>query len=900
MPGSEVPDLEYLQRLSGYFRTLLNREENVQWLLTDKNIYRRYPLTELYKELRSLAFNTKEWLEWVREIRRWKQRHFLRIGAREFLGLSDFKETTSQISEVAEVALQVGLDLLWHRPKWWLDQKARTDWAKIRDRLSLVVMGLGKLGGQELNYVSDVDLFFLHGSLSGGQNFSSGLLVRLTEYLSKLLRENLEGDRVFRVDLTLRPAGSQGKIVVSVDSAVNYYQSFGQTWERQALLKARPVAGDRDLAGRFLQEVRPFVFRRFLDFQAIEEIKRMRDRILRETEKAKGHRNFDLKLGRGGIREVEFIVQTLQLIYGGRIRDLINSNTLQGLQKLYENNLISNQAKEDLTESYIFLRRLEHWVQLDVNRPEHCFPKEEKKRAILAEIMGCEPKDIIELLQEKTHKVHGHFQDLFEKQDSRKDRLTNSYQKEEFLDLKEIGKTIGNFHPEVGRTLAKVLDLIRERQGAQAKETSLRKIGNFLEQISTRPGLLGLVNSQPKCLKDLFYGLGVSDFVLYLLKAQPSLVEGLAMSSQSRQNFGRDQTCQIVDQDIPFEEAVEWIRRLKNERLLDLAVQDLSGQLSQLEVNEHLSNLADFVLQTTLEKLRQYLRQDPEVPLAVMALGKLGSREMSWLSDLDLMFVYAPREEEPQDRIPEGVIRLIQRFLRLLTISLQEGPGYKVDLQIRPSGNYGPIVVTQKSWQAYYSQEADIWEVQSLLSLRRVAGHEQLGRELEDKAKTICFQARGPEQVWPRLCQLRERMEKERSFEKEGFLDLKLGYGGQADLEFLVQGAQLLFGHARTSLQEQGLVNLLPVAVEELGIDKDKTPFLQSSAKTLRRLKQRLQLIYNQESSRVKREQLEEMLSRDLLSDQEGKIQINEWSDLVSIRHRIREIWTKSCTSLAH
>ena len=280
-------------------------------------------------------------------------------------------------------------------------------------------------------------------------------------------------------------------------------------------------------------------------------------------------------------------------------------------------------------------------------------------------------------------------------------------------------------------------------------------------------------------LGDFCRGLAASELLAALLAHHPGLVEGVATTS----GIGPDFTAwdkagvRLLQRIEDYGESLEWIRRLRNERLLQLVLADLRGDFSHETLEAELSSLADFVIRHTYERVRRNLGLDPDLPLAVLALGRLGSQEMSYLSDLDLVFVYRPRPGEADDLIPAEVVRLVQRFMRMLSTPLHEGPGYDVDARLRPTGNYGPLIVTRSSWLDYYLHQADLWEIQALLRVRCVAGNGELGAWIEERAREICYRKRDPEEVWARLCHLRRRMQRERAEEKGDQIDIKLGLG---------------------------------------------------------------------------------------------------------------------------
>ena len=323
--------------------------------------------------------------------------------------------------------------------------------------------------------------------------------------------------------------------------------------------------------------------------------------------------------------------------------------------------------------------------------------------------------------------------------------------------------------------------------------------------------------------------------------------------------------------------------------------------------------MADFVIQQTYERVRRNLALGSDLPLAVLALGRLGSREMSYLSDLDLVFVYRPRHGEADDLIPAEVVRLVQRFMRMLSTPLHEGPGYEVDARLRPTGNYGPLIVTRSSWLDYYRDQADLWEIQALLRVRCVAGNTELGAWLEERGREICYRERDPEEVWARLCHLRQRMQRERAEEKGDQIDIKLGLGGLTDLEFLAQGNALTDGYRFPSLQVQSVRSALGAVLEHgsslqdstRGVGQEAASPLYNSAQevmaafeTLRALAHRLRLHSNLASSRLSPEAFETMKKLHLWPPHHHGHAIEDWQDLVRLRRRVRSALHSFCPEL--
>lgn len=924
-------EIDRIQESSQYLATLLRcRAELAEWLGAGKNLYRRFPLTELYQDLQLATHEAESFDRLLLAFREFKQRHFLRIGGRDLLGLADLSETTAQLSDLACVSLQVGLDLLSGHPEWWVGEGEQAAWREVREKNHLVVMGMGKLGGQELNYVSDVDLLFLYAP---GDEKSSVhpdtffLLSRLCQWIARLLSEGFQGDRVFQVDLRLRPQGKDGPLVPSVAGASDYYLNRGSAWERQVLLKTRPVAGDRSLGTAFLREVRPFVFRRFLDFQALDELRDMRDRILTEAVRPQsGWRQFDVKLGIGGIREIEFLVQSLQLIYGGRHPELDEPNTLRCLERLHDLRLLPSGTVDELKDCYVFLRRVEHWVQLDQNRQTQKLPQSEeaRKRLSLALGFGEEYGGFLEKLESCCAAVHHYFLDLFHSNGRKgaacpegqglmtaicKIAVASGEEPDEAAAtsinfppeaLSRLSTHLDSFSPYLQETVGAVLRQYAHLRDPELSEKVILRLERYFSQVRKRPGLVKLFQTTGSWVGDFCRGLIQSELLSDLLTHNPSLAEGIATVSGELSDAASWQaSCRrLLDHALDYEGGLEWLRRLKNERLLQLVLADLRGDLDPEALEIQLSALADFVIRDTYERIRKSLQMDEDLGLCVLALGKLGSREMSYLSDLDLVFVYQPKPGESEEHIPSDVVRLIQRFMRMLSTPLQEGPGYEVDTRLRPTGNYGTLIVTRGTWLEYYSKQADLWEIQAMLRVRGIAGDRELGDWIEKTAREICYQKRPAAQVRQRLCHLRQRMQHERAEEKADAIDIKLGMGGLTDLEFLVQGHLLIEGYKKKFLQNPSVRASLENVLKDVPELEPSAQEILTAFHALRSFEHRLRLHTNQTSSRLTPAQFEAMQAMGLWPPVCGKSHIESWQDLLRLRRRVRAAMKSFCPEL--
>ena len=917
-----MTEIEYVRKCSQYFNILLRNDPDCEeWLLNGGNLRRRYPLTGLYSALQAEAAKAGSFNDLLRIFRRFKQRHFLRIGARDFCRYADLAETTGQLSDLASVALQVGLEVLSAHADWWMPEEESEGRRLFDGPVPLVILGLGKLGGHELNYVSDIDLIFLTGVPPAGVPPESGcalaespgagvppvrLLSLLTHRLSRLMSDQFEGDRVFQVDFRLRPSGKEGVLVPSMSGAIEHYLLHGKAWERQMLLKCRPVAGDRSEGNGFIREVRPFVFRRFLDFQALSEIKEMRNRVLEEAGRFHpGARGYDVKLGIGGIREIEFLVQSMQLIYGGRKPELDEPNTLRCLDKLSGLGLLPQDTAFDLKASYTFLRNVEHRVQLDQNRHTQRMPLSEEARMRLTLAMGFEDDEsaFLKALESHCQIVHAVFGNLFEE----KSKPSKAVARGDFASAEAGSGVVPVFaggdsasrQPDTGGTPARTMERFSHIGDRELLEKVFVRLDTYFARVARRTGLRKLFGSDEPWLEPFCMAIGSSELVAALLTHNPALVEGCTGGPESFEPYRKweESAIELVERAGDYGEKLEWIRKLKNERTIRLALGDLGGWLDFAALEEELSSLADFAVRNTLAAVRGKLGLPEDLPLSVLGMGKLGSGEMSYLSDLDLVFVYAPRAHEQENMIPGDVIRLIQRLMNMLQVPLAEGPGYPMDVRLRPTGTHGPLVVTPHSWLEYYGK-ADIWEIQTLLRLRHVAGDDRLGRWIEDKAEKICLRPRPAESVWPRICHLRGRMEKERAAESGGEIDLKLGMGGLADIEFIVQGEILTGGMApapksRSAFSGRSvrrIVEEISKSYTKPGLDK-----LAGSFRALRALDHRVRLHTNSSSAKLDASRFEAMSLLGLWPPHVNGEWIETWQDVLRLRREIRAVFREFC-----
>jgi len=822
-------------------------------------------------------------------LRRAKEAVFVHLALRDLWGLASLDEVFLTLSGLARLALAEalagGLDLL-------LARRGLEPWPDDRP-LPFCVLGLGKLGGLELNYSSDVDLIYLqqpalwpHQARVDAAEFAAALGALISRALGQATAEGL----VFRVDLDLRPAGKDGPMVPSLDMARHHYLYRAAEWERLALIKLRPLAGNLDLGRELIEETRPFVFRRHLDYTALDELKALKARFSTRP-RSRTQSGQDLKLDRGGIRQLEFFVQTLQLIFGGRKPKLRPPGTLAALAALAGEEIISRPDTSELGAAYVFLRRAEHRLQLHGLRQTQSLPAGKEALDRLGRAMGYgEPtpgRDFLDDLASHTEAVSRRFESLLQEPGPVKDsrplaRLLEVMEREDreasldllatlgFLEperaLESIGKlTADSFLPHSlarqRQLLARVLPAMLHQVLASAEpDAALFRLEAFLARMGPKTGLFLLLLENPPVLEMLVGLLASSAFLARVLTAHPGILDGL-IDPRSLRVKDREELARELDQALAaagdVEDKAGLIRRFKAEETVRIAVTDLTEELGLERVSDQLSDLAEVVLGQTLELAREILApRYPEqaagqgLEFVVIALGKLGGRELAYHADLDVIFLYRNLDPAPgaAPRAGEYAAKLAQRVISLLSVSMIEGPGYQIDARLRPSGRYGPLVASLDSFAKYHAA-SPVWERLVLLKARLVAGSEKLGREVLAAVDRAVFERELPDGWAGELRELRERMARERGA-ASGF-DLKLARGGLVDVEFATQALQIKHGRELNRLRTPHTLRALK-ALEEAGLlDRTDQAALFDGYRYLRRLDHRLRLLFDRRGDGV-------------------------------------------------
>jgi glutamate-ammonia-ligase adenylyltransferase len=819
------------------------------------DLFRAYRYGEQLRALAHRVLDAGNEVELQQVLREYRQREMLRICFRDLLHWNDLQQTTHELSWLAEACLETALGVL---SRWQQKELGRPCDAKGRTQ-SLVVLGMGKLGAWELNYSSDIDLIFAYpeeGTTRGGRMKleNSEYFTRLGRRLINALDTATADGFVFRVDMRLRPFGESGPLAMSFDAFEDYYQTHGREWERYAMIKARVVAGDRSQGALLIDTLRPFVYRRYIDFGAFESLREMKQLIERQVaRKGMAH---NVKLGAGGIREIEFIGQAFQLIHGGRRELLRQRPILKVLQVLDEEDMLPGYVVAELREAYIFLRDAEHRLQMWRDEQTHNLPSNDAGRARLALAMGCENWQVFsEKLAAYRRQVDSHFRQVFAAPQGEEQVETSGHaqlqsvwqdsldaeQAEQILqqtgyqDASEMLRRLGELRDSYacralsaqGRgRLDRLMPLLLGAAGSmEGADTALIRVLGLIEQIARRTAYLSLLVENPIALSQLVRLCAASPWITEQLTNYPLLLDELIdvrslyqLPSREQLLAELDMRLQGVDEE-DLERHMDILRQFKQANVLRVAAADVTADMPLMEVSDHLTEIAEVILQRVLALAWQHMVKRHGRPpsvfdgkpcdpgFAVIGYGKLGGIELGYGSDLDIVFLHAGAAEGMTDgkqSIDSTVFfaRLAQRMTHLLNTQTTAGILYEIDLRLRPSGASGLLVSDLEAFRTYQQEEAWTWEHQALVRARMVAGDEHLGEGFAEVRREVLGKPRETAELVGEVSEMRARMRSELGSKKPEEFDLKQDVGGIVDIEFMVQYAVLQWSVTHPQLLE--------------------------------------------------------------------------------------------------
>ena len=835
-----------------------------------------------------------------------RQREMVRLAWRDLAGWANLEEVVRTLSALADACLDAALAKLydWAVAREGVPREQGTDSAA-----RFVVLGMGKLGGEELNFSSDIDLVFAY--TEEGETDKRGLsnhefFVRLGQRLNQALNEQTADGFVFRVDMRLRPNGASGPLALSFDAMEQYYQAHGRMWERYALIKARCVAGDPVAGAEILQRLRPFVFRKYLDYTAVEEIRSLKASIHRELLR-KGIES-NIKLGPGGIREIEFIGQAFQLIRGGRDLRFQERRILPVLAHLAEEGDLTPQAVSDLTSAYEFLRNTEHRLQEIRDQQTQVLPADDLDRLRVAIGMGFgDWPGFQAALTRHMQRVHEHFNSVFAAPQGEAPAadeqglhalwagtLEEAAAREvlQAAGFTDAGTTLnllkglraGGAYSALsanGRErLDKLMPLLVGAAGLTPEpQTTLARLVAFVEAIGRRSVYLALLVENPLALSQLVKLCSASEWIARYLNQHPILLDELMdavslYAPLTREALAAELQSRLARLPVDDLEAqMEALREFRNGHVLRVAAADVGPGLTPEEIGRHLGHIAEVIVSQALtlahdDLVLKHGRPTIEQPVrqahgragetihpgfAVIAYGKLGSLELGYTSDLDMIFLHAAERE---GGVTDGArpianeiffARLGQRLIHILTARTGGGILYEVDTRLRPSGRSGMLVTSPAAFREYQDSHAWAWEHQALIRARPIAGDAGLARVFEEiRAATLCRQ-RDPAILRSEVAAMRERMHAAQAPHEPGEINLKHDPGGMIDVEFMVQYAVLRWAHDHPELiRHRGNIPLLEALQARGLLDPAQAGLLRDAYHRYLGVEQRLKLMERQ------------------------------------------------------
>ncbi len=819
----------------------------------------------------------------------------LRVARRKValtVGLADITATwpldrlTEALTAFADAALSTTLSHLLRRAADRGDI-ALADADHPERGCGYAVLGMGKYGARELNYSSDIDLIVIfdpertdyRGRLSPQEAY-----VRMTRDMVAILEERTGDGYVHRVDLRLRPDPGAMPLAISYNAAMTYYESMGQNWERAAMIKARAAAGDRDLGSSLLAELRPFVWRKHLDFWAIQDVHSIKRQIHSHkgggTIALAGH---DIKLGRGGIREIEFFAQTQQLIYGGRAAALRQPRTADALAALVDAGRLEAETAKDLTAAYRYLRRLEHRLQMVADQQTHQLPTDPEQLEALAAFLGYDdPETFRRELLAHLRCVEEHYAALFEEAPalSGPGNLVftgNEPDPDTVSTLEGMGFTAGDqvihlisgwHHGRYRATrskrsreiLTEIMPTLLESLAATAQpDQALRRFDTFLQGLPAGVQLFSMLHANPGLLRLLAAIMGSAPALAEQLSRRPGLLDAVLSPDflEPLPDVGalEPQLDQALREGRDFQDILELSRRWANDRKFQVGVH----LLDRISDADDCATALTAIAETTMKGLFPAVLAEFEAAhgalsgagLAVIALGKLGGREMTVTSDLDLVFLYDGPEDSAQSDGSKPLApsvyyaRLAQRFINALSAPTGEGRLYEIDMRLRPSGNAGPIATTLPGFVKYQRNQAWTWEHMALTRARTIIGTADFLGRIQTAISDLLASERDPDKLVRDIAEMRARVAREHR--SGGFWDVKQRPGGLVDLEFLVQYWQLRHAHGHPEVLDPSTAAALQKLAAAGILKPDNAEALAQAAGLLRHLQAILRLTVGQD-----------------------------------------------------
>jgi len=800
-------------------------------------------------------------------LRKLRQRVMLRVMVRDLNALADVYEVMRCMTDLAEVAVQYALSYL--HPS--LVARFGEPLSETGEVQQLIVVGMGKLGGEDLNVSSDIDLIFAYGEDGATQAKTAqqrslsnhDFFIRLGKSLIAAIDEVTADGFVFRVDMRLRPYGSEGPLACSMAMLEDYYQNQGREWERYAWIKGRVIAGPEQQVSQLL---RPFVYRKYLDYGVFASMRDLKAQIERDVNQRAMRDN--IKLGRGGIREIEFIAQVFQLIRGGQDASLQIRPTLQVLRLLAEKHVLPQQVVSQLIQAYLFLRNLEHRIQYQEDQQTQDLPTSEQAQAALALAMGYSSwQNFLPALEQHRSFVDAQFKAVFAEQEQPASELQSNLwlgdtqsaeaqlQALGYQQTQEVARRLHAMRessryrnlPELSRQrLDKLMPLVIQHAANEPNaEQTLLRVQDLLESICRRASYLALLAEYPAALHLLIRLVSASPWLAQYLAQHPVLLDELLDTQHlyAEPDFAAmqaDLQQRLADVEGDVERQMDVMRHFKHAAILRFAAKDVAGDLPLQTLSDYLSALAQLILQQTMQVVWPSVKgRHCEVPkFAIIGYGKLGGKELAYASDLDIIFLY----DDTHPSAAEVYARFGQRINTWLNSMTAAGLLYETDMQLRPDGASGLLVSSLQAFDDYQMHKAWTWEHQALTRAAFCAGDVEIGQRFEQIRQRVIRLARDADQLRQQVVEMRHKMREAHRTDAQ-MMDIKQDRGGIVDVEFMVQYLVLLHAHQYPKLTENiGNIALLHVLAELRLIPSDLAEQVAQSYLALRKQQHAMKL----------------------------------------------------------
>ena len=838
--------------------------EYLPWVWSEGNLdetpTREYLRDELFHQMSAFDdFDAQ-----CQSMRRFRRREILRIACRDIVAHAPLAEIALDLSNLADAALEAAMH-------FGQGDLTRRFGSPMPEGAAMVVIAMGKLGGRELNFSSDIDPIFVYseeGETSGGENGSISnhqYFTKLGERIVKGLSSMTSEGNVFRVDMRLRPHGTKGPLAMNLESTLDYYAHAGQTWERQALIKARACAGDQNLGERFLQGIRPFAFPRYFDDDMLEDVRRLKQQMEAQVA-ARGETSLEVKLGRGGIRDIEFTVQMLQMLNGGRMPELRTTNTLEAIGLLGERGRLTPFETQTLTSNYIFLRQVEHRLQIEGSQQVHCIPQEESARHAFARRFGYKSGEaFMNEYQDRAEETRGILERFLKSEGSgnlwmadilnpRSDAATSLPNLAELgFDPPEHARAIllslgigpeGQPHSlHVQRRFAEIApDLVKAISECPDPSATLDRFADLLNKQGAMGPIFEMLRYNTALIGHFAELLSNSEFLTRILMRDPGLFDTIGDADGLQAPATMESMRALLASLRRAYDPDAGLYRLRDGELVRIGMRELFAEADILDISRELSHLAEVILQdvteTALTKAAE--KYGPtDARFCVLALGKFAGHEMGYGSDLDVVFVF-----EDGKPVANGIgaaeyfAYAATQLVNPLAAHTRYGhPLYEIDTRLRPYGQKGSLVVGHGRLYEYYRNEAESWEHLALVKVRAVAGDAAFGQQVEEEARAIAFAQPLTPEALDRIDDIRRRLA-----EASTPYDLKKHEGGIAELEFGLRLLQIRHARQSPELRRGDVLGAIQVLQDTRVIPADDADALSGAYRLYRRIENRIRM----------------------------------------------------------